>query len=163
MHNKKNNTSKSKNIIQGLRPFSSAVPHGLKKILRKGGYNFSNIVDSWSKMVGNDMSKICYPVKIRVGKDPGNSTLVLNVIHGNELTVEYSKQEIIEKINSFFGYKSIGDVKLKITQEEVNMAKKIKNNDENTSNSFENVNEIKNSNLKNSLRKLIKAFNDKKN
>ena len=109
------------------------------------------------------MSKICYPVKIRVGKDPGNSTLVLNVIHGNELTVEYSKQEIIEKINSFFGYKSIGDVKLKITQEEVNMAKKIKNNDENTSNSFENVNEIKNSNLKNSLRKLIKAFNDKKN
>ena len=163
MHNKKNNTSKSQNIIQGLRPFSSAIPHGLKKILRKGGYNFSNIVDSWSKMVGNDMSEICYPVKIRQGKDTNNNTLVLNVIHGNELKVEYSKREMIDKINSFFGYNSIGDIKLKIIEEKVNMVKKKINNNKNISDNFKNVNKIKNSNLKISLERLIKAFNDKKN
>ena len=37
MHSKDNN--KLKNFIQGLRPFSSAIPKTLKKHLKKGGYN----------------------------------------------------------------------------------------------------------------------------
>ena len=41
MHSK-NNNSKSQNFIQGLRPFSSSIPRGLKKILKKGGYNFNS-------------------------------------------------------------------------------------------------------------------------
>ena len=42
MHNKNNN--KTQNYIQGLRPFSTSIPKALKKHLRKGGYNYSNIV-----------------------------------------------------------------------------------------------------------------------
>ena len=48
MHSKNNNKIKP---IQGLRPFSSSIPKTLKKHLRKGGYNYSNIVDNWTKMV----------------------------------------------------------------------------------------------------------------
>ena len=33
--------------------------------------------------------------------------LVLNVIHGKEMEIEYKKKEIIDKINSFFGYNCI--------------------------------------------------------
>ena len=116
MHNKKDN-NKSNTFIQGLRPFSSSIPWGLKKLLKKGSYNFSNIIDNWTKMVGQDISNICYPSTIKMGKEMSNGTLVLNVIHGNELSVEYSKQEIIEKINSFFGFKCIKEVKLKVVQE----------------------------------------------
>ena len=54
MHNKDNN--KSKNFIQGLRPFSSSIPKTLKKHLKKGGYNYSNIVDNWTKMVSEKIS-----------------------------------------------------------------------------------------------------------
>ena len=50
MHSK-NNNNKSQNFIQGLRPFSSSIPKTLKKHLKKGGYNYSNIVDNWTKMV----------------------------------------------------------------------------------------------------------------
>ena len=68
MHSK-NNNNKSQNFIQGLRPFSSSIPHGLKKILKKNGYNFSNIVDNWTKMVGKDISNSCYPCKIKIGNN----------------------------------------------------------------------------------------------
>ena len=47
MHNKNNN--KPHTFIQGLRPFSSSIPKTLKKHLKKGGYNYSSIVDNWTK------------------------------------------------------------------------------------------------------------------
>ena len=161
MHDKKNN-NKSNTFIQGLRPFSKSLPQGLKKLLKKGSYNFSNIVDNWVKMVGKDISNACYPSTIKMGKEMNNGILILNVIHGNELTVEYGKQEIIDKINSFFGFKCIKEVKLKVVQEKRILKKnpildkaKIKYN-----NKLENVN---NKGLKKSLNKLIEAYNAKHN
>ena len=118
MHSKINN-NKSNTFIQGLRPFSKSLPHGLKKLLKKGSYNFSNIVENWEKMVSKEFSNVCYPSTIKMGKEMNNGTLILNVIHGNELTVEYGKQEIMDKINSFFGFKCIKEVKLKVVQEKI--------------------------------------------
>ena len=46
-------------------------------------------------------------------------TLVLNVIHGKELEVEYKKNEIVDKINSFFGYSCIETISLKIIQDKI--------------------------------------------
>ena len=161
MHDKKNN-NKTNTFIQGLRPFSKSLPQGLKKLLKKGSYNFSNIVDNWTKMVGKNLSDACYPSTVKMGKEMNNGTLVLNVIHGNEVTVEYSKQEIMDKINSFFGFNCIKEVKLKVVQEK----KLLKNNlplneiKLNYSNKLEN---IKNEGLKKTLNKLIEAYNAKNN
>ena len=161
MHNKKDN-NKSNTFIQGLRPFSKSIPHGLKKMLKKGSYNFSNIIDNWTKMVGKDISNACYPSTIKMGKEMNHGTLILNVIHGNELTVEYGKQEIIDKINSFFGFKCIKEIKLKIVQEKKISKKKIFVNEVkiNYNNKLNNIN---NEGLKNSLNKLIEAYNAKNN
>jgi hypothetical protein len=161
MHNKKDN-SKSNTFIQGLRPFSKSLPHGLKKLLKKGSYNFSNIVDNWVKMVGKDLSNTCYPRTIKMGKEMSNGILVLNVIHGNELAVEYGKQEIMDKINSFFGFKCIKEVKLKVVQEK-RMSKKnspLNKPKLNYNNKLENIN---NQGLKKTLNKLIEAYNAKNN
>ena len=97
MHNKENN--KYRIITQGLRPFSSSIPKTLKKYLRKGGYNYSNIVDNWTTIVNKNISDFCYPISIKMKKEMKNGTLVLNVFHGKELEIEYAKTEIIEKIN----------------------------------------------------------------
>ena len=109
MHNKNNN--KTQTFIQGLRPFSSSIPKTLKKHLKKGGYNYSNIVDNWTKIVGSKISDFCYPITIKMGKDMKNGILVLNVIHGKEMEIEYKKNEIMDKINVFFGYECINNVK----------------------------------------------------
>ena len=159
MHNKKYN-NKTSNFIQGLRPFSNSIPRGLKKIFKKRGYNFSHIIDNWTKMVGKDISDACYPNSVKIGKDMNNGTLILSVIHGKELEVEYSKMQIIDKINSFFGYNCVAQIKLKIVQEE--KVEKKPSTLRNRSKKLEHkIKMMENGNLKSSLDKLIRAFNAK--
>ena len=98
MHNKNNN--KTHTYIQGLRPFSSSIPKTLKKYIKKSGYNYSNIVDNWTKMVSKEISDACYPITVKMKKDMKDGNLILNVVHGKELEVEYKKNEIeIEVLN----------------------------------------------------------------
>ena len=159
MHRKDN--SKLKNFIQGLRPFSNSIPKTLKKHLKKGGYNYSNIVDNWTKMVNKKISDSCYPITVKMGKEMRNGTLVLNVLHGKELEIEYEKDNIKDKINSFFGYNCIKQVTLKIVQEKViSTQKKIpKIKDLNKIN--QRINKIDDTYLRSSLNGLIKAFDEK--
>ena len=160
MHSKNNN--KSQTFIQGLRPFSSSIPKTLKKHLRKGGYNYSNIVDNWTKMVSKKIADACYPITVKMGKEMREGTLVLNVIHGKELEVEYEKNEIMDKINSFFGYKCISNVVLKIVQDTVKPKKnfpKIKD----FSKIEDEMSKVNNDTLKSSLNNFLKAFNERNN
>ena len=159
MHKK--NNSKTQTFIQGLRPFSSSIPKTLKKYLKKGGYNYSNIVDNWTRMVSKKISDACYPIKVKMGKEMRNGTLILNVLHGKEMEVEYEKNEIKDKINSFFGYNCISNVNLKIVQPEINSKikyfQKIKNLDEVEA----KMKEVNDDKLKISLRNFLKAYNEK--
>ena len=159
MHSKNNN--KTQTFTQGLRPFSSSIPKTLKKHLRKGGYNYSNIVDNWTNMVSKKISDACYPATVKMGKEMRNGTLVLNVIHGKELEVEYEKKEIIDKINSFFGYNCIGNIKLKITQNKIKLNEKIFPKIKNLSKIQEKMSKINDNNLKGSLKNFLKAFNER--
>ena len=159
MHSKNNN--KTLTYIQGLRPFSSSIPKTLKKYLRKGGYNYSNIVDNWTKMVSKKISDACYPITVKIGKEMRDGTLVLNVIHGKEMVVEYEKTEIIDKINSFFGYNCISHITLKIVQDKINLNKKVFPKIKNLSKIEKKMSKINNVGLKSSLNNFLKAFNER--
>ena len=159
MHSKNNN--KKQTFIQGLRPFSSSIPKTLKKHLRKGGYNFTNIIDYWTKMVSNKISNACYPVTIKMGKEMKDGTLVLNVIHGKEMEVEYKKTEIMDKINSFFGYNCISHITLKIVQDKININNKVFPKIKNLSKIEKTMNKVGNEKLKISLNNFLKACNEK--
>tara|TARA_Y100000389_G_scaffold72909_1_gene69631 strand:- start:2561 stop:3046 length:486 start_codon:yes stop_codon:yes gene_type:complete len=159
MHNK--NKNKSLTYIQGLRPFSSSIPKSLKKHLRKGGYNYSNIVDNWTKMVSTKISDACYPITVKMGKEMRDGTLVLNVIHGKEMEVEYEKAEIIDKINSFFGYNCISHVSLKIVQDKINSEDKIFPKIKDLTKIEKKISKVNNEELKSSLNNFIKAFNER--
>ena len=159
MHSKNNN--KTQMFIQGLRPFSSSIPKTLKKHLRKGGYNYSNIVDNWTKMVSKKISDACYPLTVKMGKEMKDGTLILNVIHGKELEIEYKKKEIVDQINSFFGYNCIRQVTLKIIQDTIRSEKKVFPKIKNLSKIEVKMNKIKNNELKKSLDNFLKAFNEK--
>ena len=159
MHSKNNN--KTLTFIQGLRPFSSSIPKTLKKHLRKGSYNYSNIIDNWTKMVSKKISNSCYPLTVKMGKEMRNGTLVLSVVHGKEMEVEYEKNEIIDKINSFFGYNCIGHVTLKIVQDKIKSTDKIFPKIKDLSKIEEKMNKVNNEELKSSLNNFLKAFNDR--
>ena len=159
MHNK--NSNKTLTFIQGLRPFSSSIPKTLKKHLRKGGYNYSSIVDNWTKMVSKKISDSCYPITVKMGKEMKNGTLVLNVIHGKEMEVEYEKAEIIDKINSFFGYNCISQVTLKIIQEKIKLNRNEFPKIKDFSRIDKKMDKVNNNELKNSLSNFLKAFNER--
>ena len=122
MHYKQNN-KESKTYVQGLRLFGNTLPRGIKGILKKNGYNYSEIVGKWNTIINRDISKFCYPKSIKISKNKTAGTLILTVKRGNELDVEYSKNNIIEKINSYFGYKFIENIRLENSNSEI---KKIK-------------------------------------
>ena len=160
MHSK-NNNNKSQYFIQGLRPFSSSIPKTLKKHLKKGGYNYSNIVDNWTKMVSKKISDACYPITVKMGKEMRDGTLILNVLHGKELEIEYEKKEIMDKINIFFGYNCINQVILKVVQEKIKIKKNNFSKIKDFSEIDKRMDKIKNNQLKNSLNNFLKAFNEK--
>ena len=159
MHNKNNN--KSYTFIQGLRPFSSSIPKTLKKHLRKGGYNYSNIVDNWTNIVSKKISDVCYPITVKMGKEMRDGTLVLNVTHGKEIEVEYEKNEIKDKINSFFGYNCISNVTLKIIDNKINKQDKILPKIKNLNSVEKKIKNMDNEQLKISLKNFLKAYNEK--
>ena len=160
MHSK-NYNNKSQNFIQGLRPFSSSIPKTLKKHLKKGGYNYSNIVDNWTNIVSKKISDVCYPITVKMGKEMRDGTLVLNVLHGKELEIEYEKKEIMDKINSFFGYNCISQVTLKIVQEKIRSDQKQFPKIKNLSKINKKIDKVNNTELKNSLNNFLKAFNER--
>ena len=161
MH-KKNNNSLTKNFIQGLRPLANTLPSEVKKVLKRNGFNLSSIVDNWTKIVGNDISNKCYPFNIKAQSNTKDVTLILNVVHGKEIDVEYNKKNIIDKINSYFGYSFVKYIQIKIIDVKHSNSTKKNNVKKNTSSFDAHLKKINNVNLKNKLERLINAFNDKK-
>ena len=154
MHKRQNN-KESKSYVQGLRQFGSILPRSVRGILKKNGYNYSEIINKWNFLVGKDISNHCFPKSIKINQSSENRTLILYVEKGNEIDIEYSKNLIINKINSYFGYKLISQIKLQTFNF---MEKKIKK--ENISSKFskkfeEKINEIKNKDIRNSLSELL--------
>ena len=111
MHFKQNN-KESKTYVQGLRSFGNTLPRSVKQILKKNGYNYSEIISKWSILVGKDIASYCYPKSIKMTNEGKNGILILSVKRGNEINVEYSKRDIVNKINSYFGYKLINNIRL---------------------------------------------------
>ena len=157
MHHKQNN-KESKTYVQGLRQFGNTLPRGVKGILKKNGYNYSEIISKWSMLVGKDISNCSYPKSIKMKKGNSNGTLILGIKRGDEILIEYSKKEIMDKINSYFGYKLIDEIKLQTFSSKINKNNKNKFTENFSKNFQKKINEIKNESIKNSLSQLLKVI-----
>ena len=147
--------------IQGLKTVGNSLPKAINKILKKGGHNYSSIINNWTDMVGKETSKLCYPKSIKTNKDLSDGILVLNVSHGDQLQVEYTKKDMIDKINSFFGYNFIKQVKISLIDEKINMKNNIHFSNLKIKKFNKKIDEIENLNLKRKLGNLAKEFKNK--
>ena len=146
--------------IQGLRSFKDTLPKNVKKILNKKGYIYSDIISNWNYLVGSKISKISYPKSFRPNENNLTGILFLKVQRGSEIDVEYSKSEIMNKINSHFGYKIINKIKFETFEVKFKSKKNINYSISNKSKNrfLKSINHIKNEKVKNSLLKLTKHF-----
>ena len=87
--------------------------------------------------------------------------LVLMKITQNRLKqpiVEFAKKEIMDKINSYFGYKLINEIKLQTFGSNINKNKKKIIIEKFSKNLQKKISEIKSENIKNSLSQLLKII-----
>jgi hypothetical protein len=80
------------------------------------------------------------------------------VKRGNEVDLEYSKKEIIKKMNIFFGYNVVDDIKLKTFEGEFEKIKEDKINNATNNKNIKKIINIKNDKIKQSLLELNKLL-----
>jgi hypothetical protein len=156
----KNNTKQRLKTIQGLRSFKDTLPNNIKKIIKKKGHIFSETLNNWKYIVGDEIFQICYPKLFKNSNKFGVSTLQVMVKRGHEVDLEYSKKEIIDKMNSFFGYPVVEKLKFIGFDDVQNRFKKVNEVENNVTSSkyADRIKDIKNEKIKNSLLELTKIF-----
>ena len=156
----KNNTKQRFKTIQGLRSFKDTLPKNIKKIIKKKGHIFSETLNNWKYIVGDDLFKICYPKSFKNSNKFGVSTLQIMVKRGHEIDLEYSKKIIMDKMNSFFGYAVVEKLKFISFDDVQTKFKKLDANENHVTNIkyADKINSIKNDKIKKSLLELTKLF-----
>ena len=146
----KNNTKQRFKTIQGLRSFKDTLPKNIKKIIKKKGHIFSETLNNWKYIVGDDLFQICYPKSFKNSNKFGVSTLQIMVKRGHEIDLEYSKKVIMDKMNSFFGYAVVEKLKFISFDDAQTKFKKLDTNENHVTNMkyADRINSIKNDKIK---------------
>ncbi len=159
----KNNTKQRNTSIQGLRSFKDTLPKNLKKIINKKGHIYSETLSNWKYLVGNELFKVCFPKTFKNSNRFGVSTLVVMVKRGHEVDVEYSKKNILDKMNNFFGYDVVEKLKFISFDDEqkTNSSNETKSNNVAISKYRDKIKDVRNEKIKKSLTELTKVYKEK--
>ena len=159
----KNNTKQRFSSIQGLRSLKDTLPKNIKKVISKRGQIYSETLNNWKNIVGENLFKFCYPKSFKNSNKFGVSTLLIMVKRGHEVDLEYSKKEIIDRMNNFFGNTVVEKIKFTSFEEELKISKNDKILKKNvTKNKYQKkISDVKNEKIKKSLLELTKVFKEK--
>ena len=149
--------------IQGLRSLKDTLPKNVKKVINKRGHIYSETINNWKFIVGENLFDVCYPKSFKNSNSLGVSTLVIMVKRGHEVDLEYSKKEIINRMNLFFGNSIVEKIKLaSFSDEKENSSKEIDLKTNVTNNKYEKkIKSVKNEKIKKSLMQFSKVFRRK--
>ena len=149
--------------IQGLRSFKDTLPKNIKKVIYKRGQIYSETLNNWKYIVGEDLFKVCYPKSFKNSNKFNVGTLVIMVQRGHETELEYSKKKILDKMNFFFKTEVVKRVKFISFNDESRSDEKTKILNPNvTNNKYKcKINDVKNEKIKKSLLELTKVFREK--
>ncbi len=144
----------------GLQSIDNKISHLLKPIFlgsKKEFIMINNLIKNWDEIIGKKYAKFCYAKSVSFSKDKSSGKLTIAVYNpAVGFFLDNSSELIIERIASFYGYKSI--TKIIICQE----PKSLENTDNNivkldeTKENFlqDKINEIADKDLAETLQKL---------
>ena len=157
--NTKNYNKNNRKFIQGLRSFKDILPSKIKRLINKKGQIYSETLDNWRNFVGNDLFNISFPKSYKNENKLQSSCLTVMVKRGNEVNFEYSKNIVIEKINSFFGFEAVKSIKLVSFEEISEKFIEKQSLDNETKNKYKKqISGIKNEKIKISLSELSRVY-----
>jgi hypothetical protein len=133
----------NKLFSQGLRPLQSLLPENAKKILKKEGFLHFEIIKNWKNIIGEKMFKDVVPLKIK--KINNENILTINVNKSVMMEIEYSRDQIVERVNSYLGFNAINKIQILSKNYSIEIKKKKILLDEKI---IKKINEIKNEKIK---------------
>ena len=100
--------------LNDLTGISKTIRPLAKQLLGKNGYMQIELMSNWEEIVGENLSRYVLLQKISFTKDERtDGTLFLLVFGGAfAMEVENKKQQILQKVNTFFGYEALSKIKI---------------------------------------------------
>ena len=149
--------------IQGLRSFKDTLPKNIKRVINKRGHIYSETLNNWKNIVGDELFNVCYPKSFKSSNKFAVSTLLIMVKRGHEVDLEYSKKKIMDKMNTFFGYTVVEKIKLtSFDNQKQKPFKKLDPEKDVTNEKYhQKINSVRNDKIKKSLIELTKVFKEK--
>lgn len=110
--------------LGGVKSVGSFLPRLTSKAFEKFGFSTASLIMEWPAIAGRELAACTVPERLkwpRAAGEPGDegepvprraATLVLRVDAACALDVQYQTRQIIERINAYFGYAAVGEVRL---------------------------------------------------
>lgn len=99
--------------MNGPRRIGQTVPEVAGKVLGKRGLAFGALITDWPSIVGHQLSLRTAPDKLSFPRGKREeATLHIRAMGAIALELQHLEPQIIERINSFFGYRAVARIKL---------------------------------------------------
>ena len=157
----KYNSKQRYKSIQGLRSFKDTLPTEAKRILSKKGKIYNDTLDNWKYIVGSELFKVCYPKSFKSSNKVTGNCLNIMVKRGYEVDLEYSKKEIKKKMNAYFGYLVVENIKFSTFDRQFDRIKEKNYSNVTKNEHLKKIDKIKNDKIKKSLLELTKHFKNR--
>lgn len=98
----------------GLSPLSDGLSPIIKKLLGGKGLVQIELLAEWKNIIGEEMASYTILQKIDYKKGSRSDGVALIAVSDGAFALEVSQQKntIIEKINVYFGYKAVADIRV---------------------------------------------------
>jgi hypothetical protein len=143
-----------------FKKVGSSLPKIINKNIKEKNFVEISLIKKWREIIGDDIAKFCWPIKIVFSEINNlNGIIFLKTMRGKSMEIEFKNEEIIEKLNQYFGYKAIAkisvvqDFSIKGTYKEDKITKKRGKKVQSKV-----INKIKKNNIKTALKKLNKTL-----
>ena len=95
------------------KSLNQVIPAILEPCLKKRGLSQALIILDWSKIVGPELAKRCQASKVTYPKGMRTQgTLHLTVLPSWAPILEQQKHQLIDRVNSYFGYAAVSQIRL---------------------------------------------------
>lgn len=97
---------------KGFTRAGGLVQPQIRKASESRGFAVSRLVTHWAEVVGEDVARLCRPVKVAYGRTGMGATLTLLARGAAGPMLQAQLPAIRDRVNACYGYNAIGQIRL---------------------------------------------------
>jgi hypothetical protein len=124
-HSSTRPTARGRAGLVPARAVGTYVPKLTRKAFEKYGFSAATLLTDWAVIVGEDIAGFASPERLKWPRNVGvhedveagaegrpGAVLVVRVDPARALDVAYKTRQILERINGYFGYRAIAELRI---------------------------------------------------